>query len=224
MLLITNGTIVDPVQGIYKGDILIRDGKIAKIADKIEQTELKEETESLRIIDAAGKKIGPGLVDVHVHFRDPGFTHKEDIETGARAAAAGGFTTVVLMANTKPAVDTKETLSYVLEKGRKTGIHVESCACITKGLAGKELTDMKTLREAGAAGFTDDGIPVAATVWQRSLWSGGIWSLHFQQEQPLMCSISAQKKVWHLSGRLKREQRKWAWTISMQRQRRIISA
>ena len=87
MLLITNGTIVDPVQGIYKGDILIRDGKIAKIADKIEQTELKEETESLRIIDAAGKKIGPGLVDVHVHFRDPGFTHKEDIETGARAAA-----------------------------------------------------------------------------------------------------------------------------------------
>lgn len=160
MLLITNGTIVDPVQGIYKGDILIRDGKIAKIADKIEQTELKEETESLRIIDAAGKKIGPGLVDVHVHFRDPGFTHKEDIETGARAAAAGGFTTVVLMANTKPAVDTKETLSYVLEKGRKTGIHVESCACITKGLAGKELTDMKTLREAGAAGFTDDGIPI----------------------------------------------------------------
>ena len=131
MLLITNGTIVDPVQGIYKGDILIRDGKIAKIADKIEQTELKEETESLRIIDAAGKKIGPGLVDVHVHFRDPGFTHKEDIETGARAAAAGGFTTVVLMANTKPAVDTKETLS-----------------------------DMKTLREAGAAGFTDDGIPI----------------------------------------------------------------
>ena len=160
MLLITNGTIVDPVQGIYKGDILIRDGKIAKIADKIEQTELKEETESLRIIDAAGKKIGPGLVDVHVHFRDPGFTHKEDIETGARAAAAGGFTTVVLMANTKPAVDTKETLSYVLEKGRKTGIHVESCACITKGLAGKELTDMKALREAGAAGFTDDGIPI----------------------------------------------------------------
>ena len=160
MLLITNGTIVDPVQGIYKGDILIRDGKIAKIADKIEQTELKEETESLRIIDAAGKKIGPGLVDVHVHFRDPGFTHKEDIETGARAAAAGGFTTVVLMANTKPAVDTKETLSYVLEKGRKTGIHVESCACITKGLAGKELTDMKALGEAGAAGFTDDGIPI----------------------------------------------------------------
>ena len=157
MLLITNGTIVDPVQGIYKGDILIRDGKIAKIADKIEQTELKEETESLRIIDAAGKKIGPGLVDVHVHFRDPGFTHKEDIETGARAAAAGGFTTVVLMANTKPAVDTKETLSYELEKVRKTGIHVESCACITKGLAGKELTDMKAL---GEAGFTDDGIPI----------------------------------------------------------------
>ena len=162
MLLFTNGTIVQGSwQGIYKGDILIRDGKIAEIADKSEQTELKEETELVRIIDAAGKnRSGPGIVDVHVHFRDPGFTHKEDIETGARAAAAGGFTTVVLMANTKPAVDTKETLSYVLEKGRKTGIHVESCACIAKGLAGKELTDMKALREAGAAGFTDDGIPI----------------------------------------------------------------
>ncbi len=138
MLLITNGTIVDPVQGIYKGDILIRDGKIAKIADKIEQTELKEETESLRIIDAAGKKIGPGLVDVHVHFRDPGFTHKEDIETGARAAAAGGFTTVVLMANTKPAVDTKETLSYVLEKRQKDRNPCgKAVPASQKGLAGK---------------------------------------------------------------------------------------
>lgn len=254
MLLITNGTIVDPVQGIYKGDILIRDGKIAKIADKIEQTELKEETESLRIIDAAGKKIGPGLVDVHVHFRDPGFTHKEDIETGARAAAAGGFTTVVLMANTKPAVDTKETLSYVLEKGRKTGIHVESCACITKGLAGKELTDMKTLREAGAAGFTDDGIPILDEALVKAAMEQAKEldvPLSFHEEDPAyiennginhgkasayyqiggsdrMAEISlvrrdlelalstgaafdvqhiSAKKVWHLSGRLKREQR-----------------
>lgn len=136
MLLITNGTIVDPVQGIYKGDILIRDGKIAKIADKIEQTELKEETESLRIIDAAGKKIGPGLVDVHVHFRDPGFTHKEDIETGARAAAAGGFTTVVLVANTKPrSIRRKHVLCA--GKRQKDRNHVESCACITKRAGGK---------------------------------------------------------------------------------------
>ena len=114
----------------------------------------------LQVIDAKGCVVAPGLVDVHVHFRDPGFTHKEDIETGARAALRGGFTSVVLMANTKPAVDNEDTLKYVLDKGAKTGLHVYTCATITKGLGGKELTDMDKLRSLGAAGFTDDGIPI----------------------------------------------------------------
>lgn len=114
----------------------------------------------MEVIDLRGQYIIPGLVDVHVHFRDPGFTYKEDICSGAEAAARGGFTSVVLMANTKPAVDNAETLSYVLEKGRETGIHVYTCANVTKGMQGRELTDMETLSRLGAAGFTDDGIPL----------------------------------------------------------------
>ena len=112
------------------------------------------------MLDGAGLTAAPGFVDVHVHFRDPGLTYKEDILTGAEAAAAGGYTTVICMANTKPVVDNPETLSFVLEKGRQTGVHVLSCACVTKDMAGKELTDMEGLREAGAAGFTDDGKPI----------------------------------------------------------------
>ena len=159
MLLLKNGTIYDPKsREIREADILIKDGKIARIGMNLEK-ELAD-SQQVRILDVAGRQIGPGLVDVHVHFRDPGFTYKEDIETGARAAARGGFTTVVLMANTKPAVDTVETLSYVLEKGKQTGIKVETCATVTQGLQGKVLTDMRLLREKGAAGFTDDGIPI----------------------------------------------------------------
>ena len=112
------------------------------------------------MIDAEGLLAAPGLVDVHVHFRDPGFPEKEDISTGAAAAARGGFTTVVMMANTKPPIDNPGTLACVLEKGRGTGIHVLSCANVTAGMQGKELTAMEELAEAGAAGFTDDGVPL----------------------------------------------------------------
>jgi dihydroorotase len=99
-------------------------------------------------------------VDVHSHFRDPGFTYKEDIETGAKAAAKGGYTTVVLMANTKPCVDNEETLRYVIEKGKQTGIHVYTCATVTMGMQGKEIVPMEELAKKGAVGFTDDGVPI----------------------------------------------------------------
>ena len=95
-----------------------------------------------------------------MHFRDPGFTYKEDIHTGARAAARGGFTQIVLMANTKPTVDNPETLSYVLDKGKETGIHINSCANVTLKMEGKVLAPMELLAKQGAAGFTDDGIPL----------------------------------------------------------------
>ena len=158
MKLIQGGTVVDPCKGtMYRKDILIKDGKIAEISEKIDASDYGKE---VQIIDASGKKIGPGLVDVHVHFRDPGFTYKEDIETGALSAAKGGFTAVVLMANTKPTVDNEETLAYVLEKGEKTAIHVHTCAAITKSLQGETMTDMEGLKDAGAVGFTDDGIPI----------------------------------------------------------------
>ena len=162
MLLIKNGYIIDPLSGrngIY--DILIENDKIKKIDSFINEEDISEEEISeLRTIYADNMMVAPGLVDVHVHFRDPGFTYKEDIYTGAKAAAKGGYTTVVLMANTKPVVDNGETLNYVIEKGKETDIHVLTCASITKGLQGKELTDMAILKQFGAVGFTDDGIPM----------------------------------------------------------------
>lgn len=165
MLLIKNTHMTDPASGTdaYK-DILIQDEKIIKIADSIPETEAAvfsgEKEDMLQIINAEGMIAAPGLVDAHVHFRDPGFTEKEDIDTGAGAAAAGGVTTVVLMANTRPCVDNRETLDYVLEKGRHTPIHVETCANVTMGMKGEKLTDMEGLAAAGAVGFTDDGIPL----------------------------------------------------------------
>jgi dihydroorotase len=152
---IRGGYLVDPASGREgTADLVIEDGKILSVGEPLDEKACD------RILDASGLIIAPGLVDVHVHFRDPGLTYKEDIETGAAAAARGGFTTVVCMANTKPVVDNPQTLAYVLEKGRTTGIHVETCACVTKGMQGKELTDMEELRRLGAAGFTDDGIPI----------------------------------------------------------------
>lgn len=160
MLLIKNGTVINPQSGVEKkADILIEGGRIKEIVSEPEKL-TAEESACTQVIDAAGQYVLPGLVDVHVHFRDPGFTYKEDIESGAKAAAKGGFTTVVLMANTKPAVDNTETLRYVLEKGRTTGIHVETCAAVTMGMKGETLVPMEELKAAGAKGFTDDGIPI----------------------------------------------------------------
>ena len=157
MLLIQNITIADPKSMTESlGDILLDQGKIAQIAGSGET----KVSEGMEIIDGTGLVAGPGLIDVHVHFRDPGLTYKEDIYTGAKAAAAGGFTTVVMMANTKPAIDSVETLTYVLEKGRETDIHVESCATVTVGMQGKQMVDMDALKAAGAIGFTDDGVPI----------------------------------------------------------------
>lgn len=173
MLLIKNGRVVDPVSGVDEvKDVLVNEGNIVITGTqasemfydaqrKLSESENVQENSGLfRVIDASGLVVAPGLVDTHVHFRDPGFTYKEDIFTGAKAAAKGGFTTVVCMANTKPVVDNLDTLEYVLNKGSQTGIHVLSAAAITKGLGGEELVDMQALAAAGAAGFTDDGIPV----------------------------------------------------------------
>jgi len=161
MLLIENGYLVDPRSGIEGNfDVLTEGKKIKRIGKNLKATLSGVELNCCRIIDAGGKMIAPGLVDVHVHFRDPGFTHKEDIFTGAKAAAKGGFTSVVLMANTKPTVDTVDTLSEILARGEQTGIHVYTCGNVTMGMQGKELVNMEELKAAGAVGFTDDGIPI----------------------------------------------------------------
>lgn len=156
MILIKNGRVVDPVTQMDDTmDVLVRDDKIVRISKEIESA-----NDIDTVIDATGLVVAPGLMDAHVHFRDPGFTYKEDIETGSAAAKRGGFTTVVCMANTKPAVDNVETLKYIQEKAAKTGIHILQTAAVTKNIKGEEMVDMDALANAGAAGFTDDGIPI----------------------------------------------------------------
>ena len=216
MIYLKNGCLIDPASGTegYR-DILIKDDKIVRIAPKGELDELllrydrpdgvcgMNEEQVVKEIDLYGQCIAPGLVDVHVHFRDPGFTYKEDICTGAQAAARGGFTSVVLMANTKPAVDNPETLSYVLGKGKETDIHVHTCANVTRGLQGKELTDMENLSKIGAVGFTDDGIPLMdekllREALQKAAKCGRPVSLH--EENPALIAnngINAGKAAEH---------------------------
>ncbi len=165
MIYIKNARIVDPVTGIDEiGDVALVDNFVAGAGKDLDIEDIKARYDvdgnDIQTIDATGLVVAPGLVDTHVHFRDPGFTYKEDIDTGAAAAARGGFTTVVCMANTKPVVDNVETLKYIQEKGEKTPIHVLQTATVTKGMAGKDLVDMEALEEAGAAGFTDDGLPI----------------------------------------------------------------
>ena len=163
MTIIRNGLIVDPANNIKStGDIYFDGSLIEKVITDGNTVDeyLANKYKDAEIIDASGLLVTPGFIDVHSHFRDPGFEYKEDIYTGAKAAAAGGYTTVVLMCNTKPVVDNPETLDYVLNKGRETGINVESCSSVSIGLKGMTLVDFETMKSHGAVGFTDDGIPL----------------------------------------------------------------
>ncbi len=155
-MLIKNIRVVDPANNIDKiCDIRIADGRIAGTG---ENTEMAAPSEG--IIYGDGLIAAPGLVDVHTHFRDPGQTEKETLHTGAMAAAAGGYTTVVCMANTVPAVDNTYTLTDILSRAEKEAVNIYQTAAVTVERAGKELVDMESLRQAGAAGFTDDGTPI----------------------------------------------------------------
>lgn len=155
MILIKNGRLIDPLSKTdEKLDILIEGENIKKIAKDIST---KEE---YFLIDARDLIIAPGLIDIHVHFRDPGQTHKEDMVTGSAAAASGGFTSVVCMANTDPVVDNVDTLKSILEKSKDLKIEVLQVATITRGIDGEIINDLKALKEAGAAGFSDDGKPI----------------------------------------------------------------
>ena len=153
-ILLKNGYIVDSRNRIEgKKDILIKDRLIVKVDDNID-AEVDE------IIDCSGLTVIPGLCDMHVHFRDPGQTHKEDIISGSEAAAAGGVTAVACMPNTSPVCDNAETIRYIVEKAKNAKIKVYPVGCITKGLKGEELCDFEELKEAGAVAVSDDGRPV----------------------------------------------------------------
>ena len=152
-MIIRNIRIIDPAcKRDEIGDIFIKNGIIVSGSE----TSLSDDG----IIDGSGLIAGPGLVDVHVHFRDPGQTYKEDIHTGTRAAVSGGFTSVVMMANTLPPIDTPESVRNVLERAEKEPLHIYTCATVTKGMKGEELCDFTLLKNAGAVGFTDDGKPI----------------------------------------------------------------
>ena len=174
MLLIKNVFLYDPASGAgQKTDIFIRGGRFAQIAPSL-IPEKAGSAEPVRTIEGEGLCAAPGLIDTHAHFRDPGFTHKEDLHTGSLAAARGGYTSIILMANTNPVVDRTEVLTDILTRGQKEKVHLYTCANVTKGMQGKETVDFDALAEAGAAGFTDDGVPVMdAAVLEKALQAAG---------------------------------------------------
>lgn len=154
-LLIQHGNLIDPVLNEERVmDILIENGQIAAISAHLEDPEAQ-------VLDASGMAVSAGLIDMHVHFRDPGFTEKEDIITGSRAAAHGGFTTVTCMPNTRPTVDSPEMVKYVYDRAKEgSGVHVLPIAAVSMGEKGTVLTDAKALKQAGAVALSDDGVPV----------------------------------------------------------------
>jgi dihydroorotase len=154
-LLIKNGTIIHPDKGILSAeDILIVNQKIEAVGTGLR-------ADDVEIFDATGLCIAPGLVDIHVHLREPGYEYKETIETGCAAAARGGVTSIACMPNTKPATDSPELIQIVLEKAASAcGVHVFPIAAVTVGQKGKELTDAGALKKSGAVALSDDGVPV----------------------------------------------------------------
>lgn len=163
-ILYKNARIIDPESGYDKlGELLTIGAKIADFGEKIA-------AEGAEIIDCKGHVLAPGLIDIQVHFRDPGQSHKEDLASGSKSAVAGGITTVVCQPNTAPTLDSTLTFDYLRLKSRETAYcNVRAYGCITKGMKGEELADMYSLKEAGAVGFTDDGLPVMnANVMRRA--------------------------------------------------------
>lgn len=156
-LLLRNVRLIDPSQEVEETcDLLLEDGKVARRG-------LHLSAEGAEVIDGTGLVAAPGLVDMHVHLRDPGLTYKEDLYSGCRAAAAGGVTSLLAMPNTKPAMDSPETVRDLLERAKTADAAVYTAACVTKDLQGEERTDWKALKEAGAIALSDDGRPVVNT-------------------------------------------------------------
>ena len=161
-LLIKGGRVIDPASGLDgTADVLIRDGLIAEVGSGAGGRGISA-PEGTRVVDAGGLVVTPGFVDLHTHLREPGFEEKETIESGTRAAAAGGFTTLCCMPNTEPALDTAAALQFVLRSARATGIvRVYPIGAVTRGRKGQQLAEMAELTAAGAVAFSDDGDCVA---------------------------------------------------------------
>jgi dihydroorotase len=180
-LLVRGAHVVDPVERIDAlHDVLVRDGEIAELG----AAGALELPAGAEVVDGAGRHLLPAFVDPHVHLRTPGQEHKEDLETGTRSAAAGGFCAILGMANTDPVIDTAPILGALLDAAaREARIPVGFMACVTRGMAGQDLTEMAELADVGAFGFTDDGRPIAdAGVMRRALQyqrlAGRVIALH----------------------------------------------
>ncbi len=163
-LLIKNGRLIDPAT-MHDGpaDVLIENSEIAAVGENLEASDAE-------ILDATGLVVAPGFIDIHVHLREPGLTHAETIDTGARAAAAGGFTRVCAMPNTDPVNDSATVTGYILEKARDAAVKVHPIGAITQGSRGEELSPIGTLKNAGVVAISDDGRPVMnARVMRRAM-------------------------------------------------------
>jgi dihydroorotase len=167
-LHLKSGRLVDPVTGRDEiTDILIVDGRIERLGASLSGDK------TFDVINLKNRIIAPGFIDMHVHLREPGFEHKETIETGCASAAAGGFTAVCCMPNTNPAIDEESVVRYVQEEGRRaTGglVDVYPIAAASKGRKGEELSPMAELAKAGAVAFSDDGSPIASAELMRRIF------------------------------------------------------
>ena len=203
-LVVLNGHLVDPGAGIDgPRDLLVREGRVAGVELPGALRDLRE----AETIDAAGLVIAPGFMDVHVHLREPGQGYKETIATGTRAAAAGGFTTVVAMPNTVPVNDSVEITEWIGDRARRAVVNLFVMPAVTRGSMGVELTDFEALREAGAVGFTDDGKPVLEDAVMRSALvaaarCGALISQHAEDTRMTGgCSMNAGRLAFRLGLR-----------------------
>ena len=181
-LLITGGRVIDPSQNLDDlADLLINNGSIEAVGKNLQAPPEAE------VIDAAGLAVIPGLIDMHVHLRDPGQEYKEDIDSGARAAAAGGFTAVAAMANTDPVGDDPSIISYIQDRARHAAVRVYPVGALTKGLEGKEIAELGRMKKAGAVAFSDDGRPVVSSMIMRNAlqYATGIDALVIAHEEDL---------------------------------------
>jgi dihydroorotase len=165
-LLIRNGRVVDPANGVdAPGDVLLRNGVVEAVGPRLEAPP------ATTVVDVRGRVVAPGFIDMHVHLREPGYEYKETVATGTRAAAAGGYTAVACMANTRPVNDTRAVTDYILAEARARGlVRVYPIGAVTRGLDGAELAEMGELAEAGCVAYSDDGRPVVnAALLRRAL-------------------------------------------------------
>jgi dihydroorotase len=170
-LTIAGGRVIDPKNGLNKNaDVVIERGRIQAVETKSRLSAKQIESGGKSVLDARGKIVCPGLVDLHVHFREPGREDKETVRTGSRAAVAGGFTSVCCMPNTEPAIDSQEVVQFIYRQAEAAFCKVYPVAAVTRGRAGKELSEIGELKQAGAIAISDDGSPVpTALIMRRAL-------------------------------------------------------